>query len=221
MLPALRTTAIATVTALSLALSTAAPAQALGKNERNFLKGLAAVAVIGAILNDVNKKAEAQPRYVEPRYVEPQQRRHQPRYAEPKPYFDHQKPRHQEPRYADPDPRYQTPRYQEPRYVEPTPRYQQPRYQEPQRQPGRIIGSINPAPQVQGTPASRVFATYSSADRRAIQRNLARYGYYRGGIDGAFGPGTYNALAAYARDVNQSGALATNGGVYGLYDSLI
>ncbi len=46
-------------------------------------------------------------------------------------------------------------------------------------------------------------------------------GYYYGGIDGAFGPGTYNAVTAYARAAGASGSLGSTGGAYALYDGLI
>lgn len=61
MLPPVKTSAIAAVTALSVALASAAPAQALGRNERNFLKGVAATLIIGAILNDSRSRANAAP----------------------------------------------------------------------------------------------------------------------------------------------------------------
>jgi hypothetical protein len=56
---------------------------------------------------------------------------------------------------------------------------------------------------------------------KAIQRNLRAWGYYRGGIDGAFGPGTYNAVAAYARDEGASASLKSTSGAYGVYDGLL
>ena len=40
-----------------------------------------------------------------------------------------------------------------------------------------------------------------------------------GGIDGAFGPGTYNAITAYARDEGVS--LSTTAKAYGAYDGLL
>lgn len=71
------------------------------------------------------------------------------------------------------------------------------------------------------TPAARAFNSYSSSERRLIQRRLSAYGYYRGGIDGAFGPGTYSAVTAYAQDQGQSGQLAATAGAFGVYDGLI
>ena len=74
---------------------------------------------------------------------------------------------------------------------------------------------------VHSTPAARAFQSYSLAERKAIQRNLRAWGYYRGGIDGAFGPGTYNAVVAYARDEGASANLRSTAGAFGLYDGMI
>jgi Putative peptidoglycan binding domain len=74
---------------------------------------------------------------------------------------------------------------------------------------------------IYSTPAARAFQSYSHAERKAIQRNLRAWGYYRGGIDGAFGPGTYNAVVAYARDEGASGSLKSTSGAYGVYDGLL
>ncbi len=71
------------------------------------------------------------------------------------------------------------------------------------------------------TPAAYAFGSYSSGERRAIQRSLARGGYYYGAIDGAFGRGTYNATAAFARDTGAASALGTQAGAYGVYDRLL
>ena len=90
-----------------------------------------------------------------------------------------------------------------PTYVEPRPVYSEPRH----------------TSSIYATPAARAFQSYSLRERKAIQRNLRAYGYYRGGIDGAFGPGTYNAVAAYARDEGQS--LKSNSAAYGVYDGLL
>lgn len=72
---------------------------------------------------------------------------------------------------------------------------------------------------VYDTPAGRAFQSYSLRERKAIQRNLRAWGYYRGGIDGSFGPGTYNAITAYARDEGQS--LRSTSAAYGVYDGLL
>lgn len=96
---------------------------------------------------------------------------------------------------------YGAPSYREPRYAEP--RYVEPRH----------------TVSVYDTPAARAFQNYSLSERKAIQRHLRAYGYYRGGIDGSFGPGTYNAVAAYARDEGQS--LRSTSNAYGVYDGLL
>lgn len=82
-----------------------------------------------------------------------------------------------------------------------------------------------PAPQyhssVYQTAAARAFNSYSLTERRAIQRRLAAAGYYFGGIDGAFGPGTYNAITAYAADQRAGAKLSTTAGAFAVYDGLI
>lgn len=93
-----------------------------------------------------------------------------------------------------------------PVYRDPAPR---PRYETPRRS------------SFYSTPAAQAFRSYSLAERKAIQRSLRAYGYYHGGIDGTFGPGTYNAIAAYARASGVPGHLNSAGGVYALYDGLI
>jgi hypothetical protein len=90
-----------------------------------------------------------------------------------------------------------------PTYVEPRPVYTEPRH----------------TTSIYATPAARAFQSYSASERKAIQRNLRAWGYYRGGIDGAFGPGTYNAITAYARDEGVS--LSTTAKAYGAYDGLL
>lgn len=62
MLPAVTRTVTAAVTALALMASTVAPAQALGKNERNFLKGVAAAVIVNEIVKQGRAEA-APPRY--------------------------------------------------------------------------------------------------------------------------------------------------------------
>jgi hypothetical protein len=82
-----------------------------------------------------------------------------------------------------------------------------------------------PAPQyhtsIYQTAAARAFNAYSLTERRAIQRRLAAAGYYFGGIDGKFGPGTYNAITAYAADRRTGDRLQTTSGAFGVYDGLI
>ena len=72
---------------------------------------------------------------------------------------------------------------------------------------------------IYGTAAAQAFNSYSSSERRLIQRRLSSYGYYRGGIDGSFGPGTYSAVVAYAQDEGES--LRSTASAFGVYDSLI
>ena len=77
----LKSKAIATLTALSLAMGAAAPAHAWGKNEQNFLKGIAAAVIVGAIVNEGRKsRARAQPA-PQPIYRAPVPQ--QPRYQQP------------------------------------------------------------------------------------------------------------------------------------------
>jgi len=63
------------------------------------------------------------------------------------------------------------------------------------------------------TNAAQAFNSYSKHERKAIQRSLRAQGYYRGGVDGSFGPGTYNAVVAYARDAGAAGHLASARGL--------
>ena len=97
-----------------------------------------------------------------------------------------------------------------PVYVAPAPTYVEPRhtYVEPRH-----------TTSVYATPAARAFQSYSASERKAIQRKLRAWGYYRGGIDGSFGPGTYNAITAYASDEGVS--LSTTAKAYGAYDGLL
>lgn len=71
------------------------------------------------------------------------------------------------------------------------------------------------------TALGQAFNSYSSSERRDIQRELRRMGYYDGRVDGSFGPGTYDAVAAYARRSGQSGATRSMAAAYGVYDSLL
>jgi Putative peptidoglycan binding domain len=156
MLPTVIKTATAAVTALSLSLTSASPALAWGKGEQNFLKGVAATLIVGAIINDARHRAR------------------------------------------------------------PAPVYQQPVYP----QPIPVHGGGYAVPLYQ-TPAAIAFNSYGPQERRAIQIRLANAGYYRSGIDGSFGPGTYNAVVAYARDTGNATQLRTRAGAFGVYDQLI
>lgn len=104
------------------------------------------------------------------------------------------------PVYVAPPPAFVAPA---PSYVPPAPVYVEPRH----------------TTSIYATPAARAFQSYSLSERKAIQRKLRAWGYYRGGIDGAFGPGTYNAITAYARDEGIS--LSTTAKAYGAFDGMI
>lgn len=96
------------------------------------------------------------------------------------------------------------------------------RAREVRRAPAPIY--VQPRPvqiSIYATPAARAFNSYSASERKAIQRNLRAWGYYRGGIDGSFGPGTYNAVVAYSRDEGVSANLSSRAGAYAIYDGLI
>ena len=74
---------------------------------------------------------------------------------------------------------------------------------------------------IHATPVAVAFNSYTPAERQRIQSRLKGWGYYRGGIDGAFGPGTYGAITSYARDGNETQRLATTAGAYALLDGLL
>lgn len=162
-----KSTAIASIAALSIALGAAAPAEALGRNERNFLKGVAATLLVTALINQ--SKARTAPA---PSTNQTANRTTAPRY---------------EPRYD-------------------------------QHATGRVVGSSS---SIYTTHAARAFNSLSPSERRLVQSRLRAYGYYSGGIDGTFGPGTYGALVAYARDTSGESQLSTAAGTYGLIDSLL
>ena len=96
---------------------------------------------------------------------------------------------------------------------QPRPVYHQPVYQPPVYH--------QPVQSYYATPAAQAFQSYTTGERRRIQAALANYGYYVGYVDGSFGPGTYRAITAYARESGQMAMLETRGGVYGLLDGLI
>ncbi|MDP4032529.1 MAG: peptidoglycan-binding domain-containing protein [Pseudorhodobacter sp.] len=78
-----------------------------------------------------------------------------------------------------------------------------------------------PVASIYRTPAAQAFNSYSYSQRRTIQQRLAAQGYYHSGIDGSFGPGTYNAIVAYAGDTGNAHHLGSMSGAFGVYDSLI
>lgn len=184
MLPTVKNTAITALTALSLALGAALPAQAWDQREQDVLKGVVGTIVAQSVLQQYGILQPRQPR--------------QPVYREPV---------------------YREPVYQQPRviYRDPPPVvYHQPRYVEPVYAP-RPTHTTS----VYRTAAAQAFNSYSLTERRAIQRRLAAQGYYYGGIDGSFGPGTYNAVASYAADLGVSQRLSSREGAFGIYDGLI
>ena len=78
-----------------------------------------------------------------------------------------------------------------------------------------------PAQSIYSTPLARAFNSYPASQRYQIQRQLAYWGYYRGRVDGSFGPGTYSAVVAYARDQGMARSLGSTAGAFGVYDGLI
>lgn len=74
---------------------------------------------------------------------------------------------------------------------------------------------------IYATPVAAAFNSYTYPERQRIQNRLKGWGYYTGGVDAAFGPGTYSAIAAYARDGNETQRLATSAGAYALLDGLL
>jgi hypothetical protein len=99
---------------------------------------------------------------------------------------------------------------QQPQYYAPAP--QQPVYAPA---PGAIVTGVH------GTPAAQVFGEFSPSAKRVIQQRLAALGYYRGPIDGIWGPGTARAVAAYARDARLDDGLASRNGAVRIYSALI
>lgn len=205
----LKNTVAATITAFAIAAGAAAPAHALGSNERKFLQGVAAAVIVGTILTQSNRAQPAAPQPVyRPAPEEPTVRRDE-RHDQRHDRRDRRDRRSDERR--DPAPVY----YQE-----------QPRYEAPIPQ-GRIIGadmSGNSSAASAGlaqTPTARAFNSYSLAERRAVQRRLAGFGYYDGAIDGAFGPRTHQALYAFAGTANKQSALESTNGSFAILDALL
>lgn len=157
----LKTSAIATVLAISLAIP-AAPAMAWGQREQDVLKGVLGAVAVGVIINEVTKPKP------------------QPVYRATKSYAGTGYNQGYNPGY---------------------------------NQQAVVDASYNAAKQA--------FNSYTSSERRNIQRDLQRRGFYHGAIDGAFGQQTYRATAAYARATGNLNLLATRNGAFGIYDSLV
>jgi Putative peptidoglycan binding domain len=106
--------------------------------------------------------------------------------------------------------------HRKPQHVE----LQQPNiYHEPRHEHHKPHSHNDRVISLSDTAAAQAFYSYSGGERRLIQRQLAREGYYYGGIDGAFGRGTYNAVAGYAQDNGQS--IGNTAAAFGVYDGLI
>jgi hypothetical protein len=168
MIRMIRNAGLAAIAATTFVTAVVAPAMA-GERERDFLKGVAATVVAGAIINDIKEKNR--------------ERRQQQAYV--------------------PVQRYYAP---QPVYVEP-------------RRP--VVQQRHYEPSIYSIPAAQTFNDYSSREKRVIQSQLARAGYYNGAIDGVWGPGTYRAVAGYARDTGQSNVLDSRRSAYSFYDSLL
>lgn len=104
------------------------------------------------------------------------------------------------------------------RETKPNRRYQ-PVYADPVPQPVYVAPRVQTS--IYRTAAAQAFNSYSTRERLLIQKRLSAYGYYRGGIDGSFGPGTYSAVTAYAADQGQGSDLRSTAGAFGVYDGLI
>lgn len=169
----LKKTGVAALVSFSMMAAAAAPANALGKREKDFLTGVAATVAVGALINHARNQ-------------QPQRRVVQ-----------------QQPQYYAPQPQY---------YVQPKPTY---------ARTAPVAYERYQAPSIYSVPAATSFNEYSPQMRREIQLELARYGYYSGSIDGKWGPNTYRAVQAYARDSGKSGSLNSIRGAYGLYDGLV
>lgn len=119
--------------------------------------------------------------------------------------------------FTSPNPSYPTysPEYREPSYYEPS-------YREPSRfHDDRTACCASSGTSVNATPAAQAFRSYSAWERRAIQERLRIQGYYRGAIDGTFGPATYEAVSLFATDRGMRANLRSTAGAFSVYDSLL
>jgi len=87
--------------------------------------------------------------------------------------------------------------------------------------PPPVYAPVHAPVSIHRTAPAYAFGSYSLSERRAIQRGLARAGYYYGPIDGAFGRGTYNASLNYARAIGASAQMSSQAGAYAVYDRLL
>lgn len=81
---------------------------------------------------------------------------------------------------------------------------------DPASEPAAAVVEVLPAEEtVRDAKTSE--AALSAEDRKALQTAMAWYGFYDGGIDGAFGPGTRNSMAAWqeANGFEATGVLTT------------
>lgn len=95
--------------------------------------------------------------------------------------------------------------------------------------PAPVYVPVRPAPvyytpapvSIYSTPAGVAFNSYGQNEQIRIQSALAAGGYYSGTIDGAFGPGTYSAVTAYATATGKTGLLSTQAGAFSIYNDLL
>ncbi len=71
------------------------------------------------------------------------------------------------------------------------------------------------------SPVSRAFYSQDPQVRRSIQAALAQDGYYNSSIDGAWGPGTQDAIYQYARSHNQMSMMTTESDANQLFSQIL
>lgn len=196
----------------------AEPGLAWGKKEQGFIAGAAAAIIIDRLLTNPNQ-AQAQTYSPPPQQLAPPPAPPAPPRAKP--------PVHTQKPAAKPKPGKPPSRHHHAgsANVYPHAQAQEAHNYGPYPYPGPGPGpAYATAPgktlAVNATSEALVYKSYSSQERRNIQRNLANLGYYRGSIDGLFGPGTYTAITQYARQNGMADYLNTQSGLYALYNSL-